>query len=576
MSEIIGRRIAGKFVVERQIGSGAMGTVYRARQIDLDKQVALKVLHEPLAKEEEYAARFKREAKAASKIDHPNSMRVLDFGQEPDGLLYIAMELLDGRSLHEIIRQDAPLPTPRIVDLTRQILAALAAAHDMDILHRDLKPENIIIVRKRADEGNEREIVKVCDFGIAKVNWGSAATAAASKLTGAGAIVGTPDYMSPEQARGQTELDVRADLYSVGVMLYEMMTGRLPFVASTPLGVVLMHINERPKPPREIVPSVDPRLEAICLRAMAKDRDKRAPTARAMRTALSFGDVALESIPGAPSSQRKLSLVVDGSAATQTSMAAPQSMPPAPVSSAAELLATPDVPKHSLAPAFVVLALLLAGGAAGTYVWRRAAPRAVAAATTQAPSSPSSASSARGPLGVPTGAVAAPVPSAMASSVPSAVASSVPSATESALPSAPPSAFAFVPPAPLPGHEGDSGSTPAPSASASAAPANASPLRVVVGDVSAERLTVSSVTSALPVAQFERCYREAASSLAKAPTGSAKLHIVLTATSTEGSFSGPAELAKIGACIVAAANKMPLDVPTGGAAADVTLTFKSD
>lgn len=572
MSDLIGRRIAGKFVVERQIGRGAMGTVYRARQIDLDKQVALKVLHEPLAKEEEYAARFKREAKAASKIDHPNSMRVLDFGQEPDGLLYIAMELLDGRSLHEIIRQDAPLATPRIVDLTRQILAALAAAHDMDILHRDLKPENIIIVRKRADEGHEREIVKVCDFGIAKVNWGSAATAAASKLTGAGAIVGTPDYMSPEQARGLKELDVRADLYSVGVMLYEMMTGRLPFVASTPLGVVLMHINEPPKPPREIVPSVDPRLEAICLRAMAKDRDERAPTARAMRTALSFGDVALESIPGAPSSKRKLSLVVDGSAATQTSMAAPHSVPPAPVSSAAELLATPDVPKHSLAPAFVVLALLLAGGAAGTYVWRRAAPPAVAAPTTQAPSSPPSAVSARGPLGVPTGAVAAPAPSAE----PSAVASAEPSATESALPSAPPSAFAFVPPAPLPGRESDSGPTPAPSASASAAPANASPLRVVVGDVSAERLTVSAVTSALPVAQFERCYREAASSLAKAPTGSAKLHIVLTATSTEGSFSGPAELAKAGACIVAAANKMPLDVPTGGAAADVTLTFKSD
>src|SRR5215472_17555767 len=144
---LVGRTIAGKFVIEAHIGSGAMGAVYRARQIALEKTVAIKVLHGEHAGETQFAARFHREAKAASRLDHPNSMRVIDFGQEPDGLLYIAMEFLDGRDLFHVIREDWPLPKARVADILSQALAAIAVAHDMGIVHRDLKPENIMILR---------------------------------------------------------------------------------------------------------------------------------------------------------------------------------------------------------------------------------------------------------------------------------------------------------------------------------------------------------------------------------------------------------------------------------------------
>src|SRR5580700_3489554 len=166
---LIGRTIAGKFLVESAIGSGAMGAVFRARQIALEKTVAIKVLHGEHADDPAFAARFQREAKAASRLNHPNSMQVIDFGAEPDGLLYIAMEYLDGRSLHRVIREDAPLAPARIADILMQTLAALAVAHDMGVVHRDLKPENIVVLEGADDDGRLKDIVKVCDFGIAKI-----------------------------------------------------------------------------------------------------------------------------------------------------------------------------------------------------------------------------------------------------------------------------------------------------------------------------------------------------------------------------------------------------------------------
>jgi tRNA A-37 threonylcarbamoyl transferase component Bud32 len=283
---VLGRTIAGKFRIESRLGGGAMGAVYKARQIALDKDVAIKLLHSEHAGDAMFAARFQREAKAASKLDHPNSMRVLDFGQEPDGLLYIAMEYLDGRNLFDVIREDWPIASRRAADIVSQALAAIAVAHEMGIVHRDLKPENIMLMSGTDDEGAARDVVKVCDFGIAKfTDAAEPRSAGGQKLTTQGIVVGTPEYMSPEQGKGEA-LDARSDLYSVSVILYQLLTGRVPFDAETALGVVLKHVTEDPLPPRRLNPEADERLEAVCMRAMRKKRDERYQSARDMRAEL--------------------------------------------------------------------------------------------------------------------------------------------------------------------------------------------------------------------------------------------------------------------------------------------------
>ena len=305
---LLGRTIAGKFAIESFIGQGAMGAVYKARQIALDKTVAIKVMHRSprttsggtppstgektgaMSGDEMFAARFLREAKAASRIDHPNSMRVFDFGEEPDGLLYMAMEHLDGRDLFTVIRDDFPLAPARVLDILMQALAAVAAAHDMGVVHRDLKPENIMVMKGTDDEGNPRDLVKVCDFGIAKItarttDLSKSESGLGPKLTTAGLVVGTPEYMSPEQGRGEA-LDARSDIYSIGIIMFQLLTSRVPFEAETALGVVLKHVTDEPPRPSDLAPSTDTRLEAICLRAMKKKREERYQTAREMRAEL--------------------------------------------------------------------------------------------------------------------------------------------------------------------------------------------------------------------------------------------------------------------------------------------------
>ena len=277
---LIGRMLAGKFRIDGFLGAGAMGSVYRAKQVALDKDVAIKVLKPELAHESGFSERFKREARAASLLDHPNSVRIIDFDEEPDGLLYMAMEFLDGQSLAAVIEGSWPLEPAYFVSILLQVLSALNRAHDVGIVHRDLKPENIMILKHLDESGGP--IVKVCDFGIAKMMSRGKREGA---LTNIGAVIGTPEYMSPEQGRGE-ELDGRSDLYSVGIILYQMLTGRTPFEAQTSLGLIYKHANEEPRPPSELVPSVSPRLEAVALRALNKRPEDRYSTAREMRGAL--------------------------------------------------------------------------------------------------------------------------------------------------------------------------------------------------------------------------------------------------------------------------------------------------
>src|SRR5689334_13006247 len=266
---LIGRLIAQKFRVERMLGAGAMGRVYLAEQTNLGKQVALKVLHSQMAGDAQLAKRFYREAKSASMLSHPNILQIIDFGDD-GGLLFIAMELLNGRDLYRVIREEFPFSLERIGHIGGQILGALDEAHAKGVVHRDLKPENVMLL----DVRGESDFVKVCDFGIAKV--ASERDGEGSAITMAGMVCGTPEYMSPEQARGDA-LDGRSDLYAAAVILYQMVAGDVPFRAESALGVITKHLTEEPRPPsqRRSNVTVPPALEALILRGLRKNKEER-------------------------------------------------------------------------------------------------------------------------------------------------------------------------------------------------------------------------------------------------------------------------------------------------------------
>lgn len=270
--QFIGTLLVGKFRVKELIGQGAMGRVYSATQEPINRKVAVKILHQHLMEDRRVARRFQREAEAASRFSHPNSIGIFDFGQTEEGSLYIAMEYIVGRDLAEIISKEAPLAPERAVRIAVQVLNALHLAHASRIIHRDLKPENIM----SSDLPGHKDFVKVCDFGIAKIQQQPGAQGQESALTMFGMICGTPYYMSPEQAKGE-ELDGRTDLYSMGVIIYEMLTGEVPFRGSTPVEVIARHLTDPPLPPSKMRPDIRiPRaLEAVVMRAMSKRREDR-------------------------------------------------------------------------------------------------------------------------------------------------------------------------------------------------------------------------------------------------------------------------------------------------------------
>ncbi|ADL07794.1 Stk1 family PASTA domain-containing Ser/Thr kinase [Thermosediminibacter oceani] len=259
---MIGKTLGNRYVILEEIGGGGMAVVYKARCTLLNRIVAIKVLRPEYSNDENFVMRFRREAQAAASLSHPNIVNIYDVGNE-DGIYYIVMEYVEGKTLKEMIKEEAPLPPARVIEIAKQICDALECAHKNKIVHRDIKPHNIIIT----PEGR----IKVADFGIARASTGST-------ITNTGSLIGSAHYLSPEQARGGFT-DERSDIYSLGVLLYEALTGRVPFNGDSPVAVALKHIQEDPKPISEIIPGFPPLLENVIMKCMAKspgDRFQRA------------------------------------------------------------------------------------------------------------------------------------------------------------------------------------------------------------------------------------------------------------------------------------------------------------
>lgn len=245
----LGRAIlGGQFLIEAKIGSGGMGAVYRAQQPAMNRLVAVKILHPKLTNRKDLASRFRREARAMSHLQHPNTVRVFLYGEIEDGSLYIVMEYLEGKNLNQTVRKEGPLPVERAIPILIQSCGALQEAHSQGIIHRDLKPENIFL----STNGGLKDYPKVLDFGLAKVTERELRPGSIM-LTQEGMVFGTPEFMSPEQAQGKV-LDARSDIYSLATILYEVLTGKLPFDAKTPMEYIQLHVTKPPIPLDQRVP----------------------------------------------------------------------------------------------------------------------------------------------------------------------------------------------------------------------------------------------------------------------------------------------------------------------------------
>jgi len=263
---LIGVVLDGRYQIEKVLGEGGMGLVYKARHVTLNKALAIKVLKAEVSKDQEIVARFRQEAQSATSIGNHHIIDISDFGVLNDGSTYFVMEFLDGISLTAAVEPGKPLQPARTIHIAKQLCRALGAAHDIGIVHRDLKPDNVYLIER----GGDKDFVKVLDFGIAKVG------GAKSKLTQVGQVFGTPHYMSPEQCAG-TSVDKRTDIYALGVIMYEMASSRVPFDADNLMGILTKHLYEEPIKPHELPPPVEvpAALEAIIMKCLAKKADVR-------------------------------------------------------------------------------------------------------------------------------------------------------------------------------------------------------------------------------------------------------------------------------------------------------------
>ncbi|MBV9606102.1 MAG: serine/threonine protein kinase, partial [Solirubrobacterales bacterium] len=339
------RTLAGRYQLGEVLGRGGMSTVYRATDLSLDRVVAVKVAMDPLLERDPvYAARFKREARAAAALNHPCVVTIYDAGAD-GATRYIVMECVEGQDLAHLLRDEGPLEPARAARIAEQVADALAAAHAAGIVHRDIKPGNIMVVGAGAPglrpagggapgmgsagggtsgmgPGESRERVKVLDFGIAR-------TEDAVSLTQTASVLGTAPYMAPEQTMGNPA-DARSDIYSLGCVLYEMLTGKPPFMADVPAAVMHQHVRVAPRPPRELNPAIPPALDALVLQMLAKDPADRPQTAGEVRDRLANFEV--ETAPTKPLPAADAAIYAAAAAAEVPQMATvPQPATPAPV-----------------------------------------------------------------------------------------------------------------------------------------------------------------------------------------------------------------------------------------------------
>jgi len=277
--DYVGRLVGGKYEVRGKVGDGGMGTVFEAVNVTVGRRVALKVLRPSFAKQGEALERFQREARAATRIGHPSIIDVLDMGLTEEGLPFLVMEMLEGEELYARLRRNAPFSPSFAIRVMEQVLGALDAAHAAGIVHRDLKPENIFLVERGAGAG----LVKILDFGVAKFQDGEQATL---RITREGLLVGTPAYMSPEQAVAGREVDHRSDIYSAGVLLYEMLSGSLPHEGESYMQMAIAIATKDPRPLGQVATWLDPDLGAVVDKALAREPDARWGSAAELAAAL--------------------------------------------------------------------------------------------------------------------------------------------------------------------------------------------------------------------------------------------------------------------------------------------------
>jgi beta-lactam-binding protein with PASTA domain/tRNA A-37 threonylcarbamoyl transferase component Bud32 len=351
----------GRYRIVRKLGSGGMANVYLAEDEDLGRRVAIKILNERYANDDLFIERFRREAKSAAALSHPNIVSVYDRG-EAEGTYYIAMEVIEGRSLKELIMTRGPLPIAQALAYTHEILEALRFAHRHGIIHRDIKPHNILI----------GERLKVTDFGIAR--------AGASQMTEAGSIMGTAQYLSPEQARG-APVTASSDLYSAAIVLYEMLTGKVPFTGDSAIEIAMKHLNDPPKPPSKIRPEIPEELDAVVLRALAKNPEDRYQTAEEFSEDLHRVEAGLPLAPETSEAATALlagaALVGDGGSTevlAGTAVTTPGGPPPPttrrpPPPYGPGYYDEPPRKRRRWVPWLLVALLLAAAGIAGWYVF---------------------------------------------------------------------------------------------------------------------------------------------------------------------------------------------------------------
>lgn len=416
----LGQILDGKYRIVRLIGEGGMGAVFEGENTFIHRRVAIKVLHGAASADAGTVTRFEREAQAAGRIGSDHILEILDLGRLPDGSRYMVMEYLDGETFSSRIRRLGRMTAAQIAPIVRQVLVGLDAAHNAGIVHRDLKPDNIFILREKA---GVPDFVKIIDFGISKFN----ALGGDMSMTRTGAVMGTPYYMSPEQAQGSSQVDHRSDLYAVGVIMYEAATGTVPFTGNTFNELMFKIALSTPQPIREIVPDIDPRLAEVVEKAMARDPAARYATAKEMIAALDGttlpytpqatpASAAASSTGGEPSAFTPAAGVV-----TQGSFASSQS----------------SSTRRSVVPLVAAIGglVVLGGGALAAYAAFGGDSGSTAAASSSG--LPSAAPSPE-PIQTPT-PVASPTPTPAASAeVPAPSPASEPSAAPSSAPSAAP------------------------------------------------------------------------------------------------------------------------------------------